>query len=117
MNVVVKTTISYILERVFNSNNNMNAKLSICLQCTCSSPWQFVLEGRYFFLCGICFVFFSTFWENKKKYGSGPDDHQRILLYGLMWARYFQPMPMVNWVKSSVRNDALVSFRQQLHEV
>ena len=29
MNVVVKTNISYILERVFNYNNKMNAKLSI----------------------------------------------------------------------------------------
>ena len=69
----------------------MNAKLSILLQCTSSSLWQFVLEGWYlFFMQYLPGVFFSTFWDNKKKYGSGrfsgsgADDHQLIFFMALI---------------------------------
>ena len=47
MNVVVKTKISYIFYNVYLIKiitMNMNAKLSIRLQCTSSSLWQ--LEGQ-----------------------------------------------------------------------
>ena len=69
----------------------MNAKLSIWLQCTSSSLWQFVLEGQYLFFMRYLSGFFFNFLggEIKKKYGSGrfsgsgADDHQLIFLYGL----------------------------------
>ena len=46
----------------------MNAKLSIWLQCTSSSLWQFVLEGRYLFFMWYLPGVFSIFGENKNKY-------------------------------------------------
>ena len=82
---------------------NMNAKLSIWLQCTSSSLWQFVLEGRYLFFMqylpgggGV-----QPFGKIKKKYGSGrfsgsgADDHQLVFF---IWP-YVSCVDSADWEK------------------